>query len=139
MKRIFAFCLALIILLSVMVSCVNTNDSTTTTTTSSSTATTRPAGTTTNNGGSGSSSNTDPGTNPDPTPDDDPYAEPNQPDTPVITGSVDVTFTGYSFETIYCEWKPFANADGYNVYCDGKKIDKELIRNYGSYFRCDKA
>ena len=25
----------------------------------------------------------------------------------------------------------------YNVYCDGKLVDKELTRNYGSYYRVD--
>ena len=76
------------------------------------------------NGGNG-------GTNPD-----DPFSDPNQPK-PEITGSIDVTLTGYSFETIFFEWKPLTGADSYNVYCDGKKVDKELIRNYGSYLRCD--
>lgn len=59
-----------------------------------------------------------------------------QPDVPV-EGSIEVTLTGYSFETIYCEWTPLAGADSYNVYCDGKKVDTELIRNYGTYYRCD--
>lgn len=58
-------------------------------------------------------------------------------DPPVIEGDIDVTLTGYSFETIYCEWKPYANITDYNVYCDGKRVDTELIRNYGSYYRCD--
>ncbi len=57
-------------------------------------------------------------------------------DTPV-TGTIDVLLAGYSFETIYFEWKPLKGADSYNVYCDGKKVDTELIRNYGSHYRCD--
>ncbi len=57
-------------------------------------------------------------------------------DTPV-SGTINVFLAGYSFETIYFEWKPLAGADSYNVYCDGKKVDGELIRNYGSYYRCD--
>ena len=67
---------------------------------------------------------------------DDPFNPPVDPNAPV-TGSIEVTLTGYSFETIYCEWKPLEGADSYNVYCDGKKVDTELIRNYGSYYRCD--
>ncbi len=67
---------------------------------------------------------------------DDPFVKPDDTDVPV-TGAIEVTLTGYSFETIYCEWAPLEGADSYNVYCDGKKIDTELIRNYGSYYRCD--
>lgn len=59
-----------------------------------------------------------------------------QPNVPV-EGSIEVTLTGYSFETIFCEWTPLTGADSYNVYCDGVKVDTELIRNYGSYYRCD--
>ena len=59
-----------------------------------------------------------------------------QPDVPV-EGSIEVTLTGYSFETIYCEWTHLDGADSYNVYCDGRKVDTELIRNYGTYYRCD--
>ena len=67
---------------------------------------------------------------------DDPFNPPDTPNVPV-TGSIEVTLTGYSFETIYCEWKPLEGADSYNVYCDGVKVDTELIRNYGTYYRCD--
>lgn len=67
---------------------------------------------------------------------DDPFNPPNTPNVPV-TGTIEVTLTGYSFETIYCEWKPLEGADSYNVYCDGRKVDTELIRNYGTYYRCD--
>lgn len=67
---------------------------------------------------------------------DDPFNKPDDTDVPV-TGSIDVTLTGYSFETIFCEWTPLEGADHYNVYCDGKKVDTELIRNYGDYYRCD--
>ena len=68
---------------------------------------------------------------------EDPFEKPDQPEKPEITGSIEVTLTGYSFETIYCEWKPLDGADSYNVYCGGKRVDKELIRSYGSYYRCD--
>ena len=67
---------------------------------------------------------------------DDPFNKPDDTDVPV-TGSIDVTLTGYSFETIFCEWTPLEGANYYNVYCDGKKVDTELIRNYGDYYRCD--
>ncbi len=63
---------------------------------------------------------------------EDPFEKPEQPD-PEITGTIEVTLTGYSFETVYCEWKPLENADSYNVYCNGVKVDGELIRFYGSY------
>ena len=62
-----------------------------------------------------------------------PIPQPNLP----VEGSIDVTLTGYSFETIYCEWAPLTGADSYNVYYDGIKVDTELIRNYGTYYRCD--
>ncbi|MBO5716124.1 MAG: pectate lyase [Clostridia bacterium] len=68
---------------------------------------------------------------------DDPFEKPEQNEKPEITGSIEVTLTGYSFETIYCEWKPIDGADSYNIYCDGVKVDTELIRNYGTYYRCD--
>lgn len=68
-------------------------------------------------------------TNPDPDPNPDPDVS--------VTGAIDVTLTGFSFETIFCEWKPLEGADSYNVYCDGVKVDKELIRSYGTYYRCD--
>ena len=67
---------------------------------------------------------------------EDPFEKPEQPD-PEITGTIEVTLTGYSFETVYCEWKPLENADSYNVYCNGVKVDGELTRFYGSYYRCD--
>lgn len=46
------------------------------------------------------------------------------------------------FETAYTRWEPVANADSYNVYVSGeginnRKIDTQLIRSYGSYFRAD--
>ena len=52
------------------------------------------------------------------------------------TGKIQLQLTGASFESIYAEWLPMGNAT-YNVYCDGKLVDKELTRNYGSYFRVD--
>jgi len=50
---------------------------------------------------------------------------------------INLTLKGASFEVAYCEWEPYPAATSYNVYCDGKLIDKELVRNYNSYFRAD--
>ena len=46
-------------------------------------------------------------------------------------------------ESLYVEWKPLDGADSYNVYVKGgqysdyTRIDRELVRNYGSYARAD--
>ncbi|MCV9928012.1 T9SS type A sorting domain-containing protein [Flavobacterium sp. LS1R49] len=45
-------------------------------------------------------------------------------------------------ESAYVKWQPVANAQSYNVYYTGggitdKKIDNELIRSYGTYYRAD--
>jgi pectate lyase len=45
-------------------------------------------------------------------------------------------------ESAFVEWSPVAGADSYNVYYTGggqtnKKIDTQLIRSYGTYFRAD--
>ncbi|WP_417942945.1 T9SS type A sorting domain-containing protein [Flavobacterium sp. RS13.1] len=45
-------------------------------------------------------------------------------------------------ESAFVEWTPVAGADSYNVYYTGggetnKKIDEQLIRSYGTYFRAD--
>ena len=49
--------------------------------------------------------------------------------------------TGW-FETAYARWEPVANSESYNVYVSGegisnRKIDTQLIRSYGTYFRAD--
>ena len=54
-----------------------------------------------------------------------------------ITGEIEITLAEAGFETIYFEWLPLEGADGYVVYCDTKKVDNELIRSYGTYYRCD--
>ncbi len=54
-----------------------------------------------------------------------------------ISGEVEITLAEAGFETIYFEWLPVDGADGYVVYCDAKVVDNELIRFYGSYYRCD--
>jgi len=45
-------------------------------------------------------------------------------------------------ETLFVKWQPVSNAQSYNVYYSGggitdRKIDDQLIRSYGSYFRAD--
>ena len=45
-------------------------------------------------------------------------------------------------ESVFVKWQPVTNAQTYNVYYTGnglvdKKIDDQLIRSYGSYFRAD--
>lgn len=45
-------------------------------------------------------------------------------------------------ESVFVKWQPVNNAQTYNVYYTGnglvdKKIDDQLIRSYGSYFRAD--
>ena len=45
-------------------------------------------------------------------------------------------------ESVYVRWQPVVGADSYNVYYSGngltdKKIDTQLIRSYGTYFRAD--
>ena len=45
-------------------------------------------------------------------------------------------------ESAYITWQPVENAQSYNVYYSGegitdKKIDNQLIRSYGTYYRAD--
>lgn len=46
-------------------------------------------------------------------------------------------------ESLYLKWNPFDNAESYNVYVKGgqypdyTRIDKELVRDYGTYARAD--
>lgn len=40
-------------------------------------------------------------------------------------------------ESAFIEWAPVSGAKSYTVYADGKAIDKQLIRSYGSYMRAD--
>ncbi|WP_291151038.1 T9SS type A sorting domain-containing protein [Flavobacterium sp. UBA7680] len=45
-------------------------------------------------------------------------------------------------ESVFVKWQPVSNAQTYNVYYTGegivdRKIDNQLIRSYGSYFRAD--
>ena len=55
-----------------------------------------------------------------------------------------VTITEASgwLETAFVKWQPVSNAQTYNVYYSGegitdRKIDDQLIRSYGSYYRAD--
>ena len=52
-------------------------------------------------------------------------------------GKIEVSKVGTSFENIHVEWLPYKDATNYVVYCDNKKIDAELIRNYGDFYRAD--
>ena len=61
----------------------------------------------------------------------------------LTTASADITKQGGWLETAYAEWSPVEGATTYNVYIKGGKysdftqIDRELVRNYGSYGRAD--
>ncbi|OXB05621.1 pectate lyase family protein [Flavobacterium pectinovorum] len=49
--------------------------------------------------------------------------------------------TGW-LESVFVKWQPVSNSQSYNVYYTGegitdRKIDNQLIRSYGSYFRAD--
>lgn len=54
-----------------------------------------------------------------------------------LTSKINVTLQGYSFESAFFEWEEYDDATSYNVYCDGEKIDSELIRKYKGYYRAD--
>ena len=161
MKKILALVLALMMVMGVMSSCLGvrtnptttTGTNTTTTTTNSTSSTTNSNKPTCNVHVNNNNDNVcDNCGEPleDPTPSecvdhkddntdfrcDNCNAVMSQPNVPV-EGSINITLTGFSFETIYCEWAPLTGADSYNVYCNGIKVDTELIRNYGTYYRCD--
>ncbi|MCB8993976.1 MAG: T9SS type A sorting domain-containing protein [Bacteroidales bacterium] len=56
--------------------------------------------------------------------------------------AVTIIESGGWLESAFVKWEPVENADSYHVYFSGegitdKKIDDQLIRNYGSYFRAD--
>lgn len=55
---------------------------------------------------------------------------------------ITITESSGWLESAYVKWSPLSGADSYNVYYTGggqtdKKIDNQLIRNYGSYLRAD--
>ncbi len=56
--------------------------------------------------------------------------------------SVTINETGVWMESAFVKWAPVVGANSYNVYYTGggqtdKKIDTQLIRSYGTYFRAD--
>lgn len=56
--------------------------------------------------------------------------------------SLTITEASGWLETAFVKWQPVSGAQSYNVYYTGngftdKKIDDQLIRSYGSYFRAD--
>ena len=123
MKRLLAIIILLSMIMGMLISCnifdptgSSTSSSTSGSTSSNSGSTTTPGSSTTS---STSSTTTDKG------------------EEPPVKGAVEVVNIGYSFETVFFEWLPYESATEYNVYCDGKRVDSELIRYYGSYYRCD--
>lgn len=64
--------------------------------------------------------------------------------TPFIVGAqaFEITNAEGWLESAYVKWTPQAKVDSYNVYYSGEgvvneKIDDQLIRSYGTYFRAD--
>lgn len=60
----------------------------------------------------------------------------------IFAQNINITEAGGWRETAYAKWLPVENADSYNVYYTGegitdRKIDTQLIRDYGTYFRAD--
>lgn len=56
--------------------------------------------------------------------------------------SVSILESAGWLETAMVKWLPLEGAESYNVYCTGegisnRKIDTQLIRSYGTYFRAD--
>ncbi|WP_243349529.1 T9SS type A sorting domain-containing protein [Parabacteroides sp. FAFU027] len=63
---------------------------------------------------------------------------------PVFISAQSVTLNESSgwLESAYIKWQPVAGAQSYNVYYSGegitdRKIDNQLIRSYGTYYRAD--
>ena len=60
----------------------------------------------------------------------------------IQTWSQQITESTGWLESVFVKWQPVSNAQSYNVYYTGegitdRKIDNQLIRSYGSYFRAD--
>lgn len=53
------------------------------------------------------------------------------------SGAIQITESKGWLETVYAKWAPFSGAESYNVYCNDKKIDQQLVRLYPSYVRAD--
>ncbi len=60
-----------------------------------------------------------------------------------VAGTVNIIEAGGWFETTYVKWENMTGADNYMVYVKGvndpeyRKLDYQLVRNYGSYGRAD--
>ena len=119
MKKLISVFLVIALMCGALASCIPGISTTTSTTSTSST-------TSTNKGSTTTTTTTNKGGTQDPPKDD-----------PVVQGEIEVTLADCSFETIFIEWLPYDGADSYEVVCDGVSVDRELIRSYGSYYRCD--
>lgn len=52
-------------------------------------------------------------------------------------GAIKIVDSKGWLESAYVKWAPFNGAESYNVYCNDKKIDQQLIRLYPTYVRAD--
>lgn len=52
-------------------------------------------------------------------------------------GAIQISESKGWFESVYAKWTPYTGAESYNVYCNDKKIDQQLVRLYPSYVRAD--
>ena len=52
-------------------------------------------------------------------------------------GAIQITESKGWLESAYAKWAPYTGAESYNVYCNDKKIDQQLIRLYPTYVRAD--
>ncbi len=52
-------------------------------------------------------------------------------------GAIQISESKGWLESLYAKWAPFSGAESYNVYCNDKKIDQQLVRLYPSYVRAD--
>ena len=59
------------------------------------------------------------------------------PSLPETYETLNITSSGYSFESAYFQWSEYEGATSYNVYCDNKLIDEQLIRKYSNCYRAD--
>ena len=62
--------------------------------------------------------------------------------TTILSQTIVITESSGWLESAFVKWQPIAEASSYNVYYTGegitdRKIDTQLIRNYGSYYRAD--
>ena len=52
-------------------------------------------------------------------------------------GAIQISESKGWLETVYAKWAPYTGAESYNVYCNDKKIDQQLVRLYPTYVRAD--